>query len=422
MFLGRAAFCLSVAGLRVLLSGLLLTIATIPGRGQNISFDILHGEGRIEVPFQLSQNFILVDVVVDGTLPLKFIFDTGAENTILFDKELGDVLNFEYNLRIPVFGADLSAPLFALVTRSVMMEVGTIPPNPVDMLVLEETYFDISEITGIPVHGLIGGNFFRNSVVQIDYRRHKIIIYSDNYFKAPGRQYQEQQIAIEANKPYIHTTATLMDGTQLELKLLLDTGAGIPLMLHNNTHPNLSLPETTIVGQLGIGLGGFVMGYIGRIASLNLVDTELENIITSFQDLEAGFDLDSVRNRNGLVGNQMLARFDVIIDYVNSTLFLKPTSRIKDKFEMDRSGLIIFAHGSDLREYVVQGIIDGSPADEAGLQIGDILIRIQGFPATFFTLNQITRKLQKREGKRIRLVVRRGEEQLKFAFELRDLI
>ena len=393
------------------------------GHAQNISFDILEGRDKVEIPFEFRHNFIVLDVKLSGMLPLKFIFDTGAENTILFNKGLADVLDYKYDLRIPIWGADRVAALYALVARSIGVEVEGLPPHKLDILVLEEMTFDLSEITGVQIHGLLGGNFFRNAIVRIDYKKQVLTFYNPESFIPPShKSYQTVPVQIKSNKPYLRTNAELLDGTTLDLRLLIDTGAGLPLMLHSNTDPAIQLPEKTILGQLGMGLGGYVLGYIGRISSLQLAETEMRSIITSFQDLSVVLAQDSITNRNGLLGNQLLARFEVILDYVNGTMYLKPMKNAEKRFKMDRSGLIIFAQGPELDQFVVQGMIEGSPAAEAGLEVGDVIIRLQGLTGKSYSLDRLTKVLQKRAGKKIKIVVRRDDEKLRFKFRLRDLI
>jgi C-terminal processing protease CtpA/Prc len=72
--------------------------------------------------------------------------------------------------------------------------------------------------------------------------------------------------------------------------------------------------------------------------------------------------------------------------------------------------------------FTVFNIVDGSPAAEAGLQIGDQIRRINGWPTTFFSLGDMIRKLRARKGKKIKLMVDRDGELLKFEFRLRNLI
>jgi hypothetical protein len=204
--------------------------------------------------------------------------------------------------------------------------------------------------------------------------------------------------------------------------LLLDTGAGVPLLLHNNSHPSLALPREYIRGKLGMGLGGVLEGYIGRIAKLRMGSLEFPLVLTSFQDIEEEWLKDQNRFRNGIVGNQLLSRFHVILDYVHGQMYLKAYRTKQPPFEMDRSGLTVLAYGENLNEFVIRDVLENSPAAGAGLIDGDIIVRLQGFPTRYFTLTGINEMMQRKVGKKINLVVLRNGHLLRKSFVLRDLI
>jgi len=387
-----------------------------------MTFDILNGKDRATIPFSYRHNFIIVEVQLFGVLPLSFIFDTGAENTMLLTREFADFVDIEYDLRIPILGSDMSQKVYALVARSVEIELTGLAPQKSDILVLEENEINLAEITGVPVHGILGGNFFKNTVVEIDYKRQRLILHNSENFKEPGNAFIRVPIEVSHNKPYTRVKTKLMNGETVELKLLIDTGAGLPILLHNNSHESLILPDDYIRGRLGVGLGGFIEGYVGRVESVEIGEIKFDQVLTSFHDLGATILESSEVFRNGIVGNRLLYRMEVIIDYVREMMYLKPGRGYARKFKMDRSGLIVIATGINLDEYVIKDILDDSPAAEVGIQPGDKLIRLQGLRAKAFTLDQINNILQKKEGKRIRVVVRRGDQQLKFKFRLRQLI
>jgi predicted aspartyl protease len=403
---------------------LILLVLPDPSRAQMKFYnqlDLLEGKKKVTIPFKYIHNFIILDVRLYGILPLKFIFDTGAEHIILFKREYTDILNVEYDKRIPVMGSDLSREIYALITRNAQVEVGGLVAKPYDLLILEEDYFNLDEMIGTPIAGLLGGGFFKNLVVNIDYKKSQMTLYDPTYFKIPDG-YLSLPIRIKTNKPYILAEASLQDGTVVQVDLLVDTGAGVPLLLHNNSHPSLHLPEQYIRGKLGMGLGGYLEGYIGRIQKLSFGELTFPGVLTSFQDIEETWLMDKDRYRNGILGNQILNRFNVFFDYINGQMFLKPYHSRQKPFAMDRSGLIIFAYGIDFTQYVVKDVLDNSPALRADIRNGDIILKIQGLPTRYFTLDGINALLQKKEGKRIRLLLKRDNEVIRKEFHLKDLI
>lgn len=383
--------------------------------------DLLQGKKKVTIPFRFVHNFIIIDAHIFGMLPVQLIFDTGAEHLILFKREYTDVLQIPYDKRIPIMGSDLSREIFALIVRNGLVEIDGLPARPTDLLVLEEDYFNLDEMIGSPIAGLIGGGFFKNLIFHVDYKRTELTLINPATFQPP-QEYISLPITVKTNKPYINAEASLLNGTTVQVDLLLDTGAGVPLLLHNNSHPSLKLPEQFIRGKLGMGLGGFLEGYIGRIRQLNLGNIEFPMVLTSFQDIEESWLEDKDRYRNGIVGNQLLSRFNVIFDYIRGQLYLKPY-RIRQKpFTMDRSGLTIMAYGFELNEYVVKDVLEKSPADKAGIREGDIILKIQGFSSRFYSLDGLSQVLQRKPGREVRLVLLRDKEVIRKSFLLRDLI
>ncbi len=389
----------------IVLSQLLIVAMLLPcvqGYAQAQYFnpiELLNGKKKAVIPFKFIHNFIVIEAKIYGIIPLQFIFDTGAEHLILFKREYTDLLQVPYGKRIPVLGSDMSREIFALIARNGVIEVNGLAPMPHDMLVLEEDYFNLDEMIGAPIAGLIGGGVFSNLVIQIDYKKKHITLHDPSSFDAPDN-FISLPVRIKANKPYINAEASLMDGTLVQVDLLVDTGAGVPLLLHNNSHPSLHLPEQYIKGKLGVGLGGYLEGYVGRIQKLSLGNFDFPGVVTSFQDVDDSWLQQKEKFRNGILGNELLSRFEIYFNYAAGQILLKPNQEKQKPFIMDRSGMILFAYGSQFNQFVVRDILENSPAQQADIRVDDILTRIRGMSAKYFTLDGINQVLQRKAGKK----------------------
>ena len=294
-----------------------------------------------------------------------------------------------------------------------------------DLLVLKEDYFRFEEFAGLQVQGILGANFFKHFVVHIDYRRRILTFQYPEKKLSKGQLKGFQQIPIEVkkNKIYIHSHVQINPDTLLQLSLLMDSGAAITSLLHTHSHPDLELPRETIEGNLAMGLGGFLKGYMGKMYRLELGTFHFDNIITSFQELSAYQDsTNTIPTRNGIIGNILLSRFNVIIDYPREKLYLRPIRKYNKGFKYDKSGLGIIASGSRLDDFKITYVLANSPAEEAGLKPGDIITKLNVYNRSFLKLPDINRILQSREGRKIRLVVRRNGMKKRFVFRLRNLI
>ncbi len=406
---------------------LLLTLAIAMGMslsadGQVIGIDLLDEDREVEVPFELEQGFIIVKVWLNGIIPLRMIFDTGAENTILFDKEIAQILGIEFERKIPIMGSDLDSVLIANIARNVSTNMEGCQAVTRDIIVLDDNNLLIEEKLGTQINGIVGGSYFANLVVNINYRKRKITFTHPAEFNGPPKYYQSYPIDVISGKPYLSGDVGISSNKLSKLNLLLDTGAALPFLIHTNTDTSLALPERVMVGSVGFGLSGAIFGFRGKCKRLELGEIYFNEIVTSFQDLN--FEEGTIPTniiRNGIIGNSLLSRFSVIINYTTSTLHLKPYRKKYNKdFSFDKSGITLFAVGPDLNQYYVVAVIDGSPASEAGVMPGDLIIKMGRKKAKKLSLNRITDKLSRKEGKSIKLTVLRENEEIKIAFKLKE--
>lgn len=385
-------------------------------------FDLLGEEDHVEIPFEYESNFIIVKIRLNGTLPLNFIFDTGAEHTLLFKKTFTDLLGVPYDKKIKIYGSDLYQDVYAHIVRNIPFEVQPLQPVNMDFLVMEKDYIHLDNVTGVNIDGILGAQFFRHNVVKIDYRKRVLTLFKQDKPPRLSKKFIEFPIALQRNKPYIQANSRLNPIDSAELTLLLDTGAGIGLMLHGNTHDQIRIPENYVKTNLGTGIGGDISGYVARVDQLSFCNFSLTNVITGFQDIAIEEARQKLVNRNGIIGNQILSRFTLVIDYPRSTIYLKPERKFKDKFQFDKSGLVITASGPYLTDFQIVDILENSPAAEAGLQRGDVIVRFKGLGASFYSLKRITSALQKKPGKHVKITVLRNGDRLKKEIVLRDLL
>jgi len=378
--------------------------------------------GRVEIPFRYQNNFILVDVLFDNVFPLTFIFDTGSENTILLQKTYANWLNIKYVRDYKVFGADLQRELLVHLATGVDLTLSSTSANNSPILILEEDYFQFEKYTGLKIHGILGMDLFRLSFIQINYKRQKIILHSPDEFREPSGKFVAFPAEIYRNKFYLSTRGSVQNNKEVDLNLLIDTGANISLLLHNKSDSTITLPSKLIPGKLGDGLGGFIEGYMGRTQALSIGDFSFSNIVTNFQELPLNLDKTTINNRNGILGNELLSRFNIIFVPFRNTIYLKPEKNYNRGFKFDRSGIVLIASGLNLRRFTVIDVIPNSPAANAGLKKGDLIVRVNGISTRLLEIETITRRFQKRVGKKFKLVVFRNGYKKRFNFRLKELI
>ncbi|MEZ5058640.1 MAG: aspartyl protease family protein [Saprospiraceae bacterium] len=392
------------------------------GQVQPYSIDDLP-KNKVEIPFEYNNHFIIVNVRFNNYLNTKFIFDTGAEHTIIIKKDILNLLAFDYIRSIGIVGADLSQELKAHLITGLSYETGNLRAYNQPLLVLDEDYFRFEEFTGVQIHGILGANLFRRFIVKIDYKKKVITLTKPEAFIKPGKGATEIPIIVHKNKPYLEADVKMHpDSAKTRLKFLLDSGASLSMMLHTNTNEKIQMPSNVVKGNIGKGLGGYLEGFLGRTNEVSFGKFKLKEIITNFQELSGAIDTSYLGGRNGIIGNQILERFTVTLDYNHSKAYFEPTYLYDKPFEYDKSGLMLAAGGSNLNQFTVVDVLANTPAAEAGIQKGDVLKSINFWPVWLYSLENLSSRLSGREGKKISLKVNREGENLKFQFRLRKIL
>src|SRR5690554_3910640 len=151
--------------------------AQVPG------FFIKDDSKRVLVPFTQVNNLIIIPVSINGGPPLNFLFDTGVKSNILFSKTIGDELGLGYSRKLNLVGADGQTVLTASVSINNTVNVGEIEGSMQAILVLEEDFFELEKVIGIPVYGVIGYEFFKFNPIKIDYDYKKLTFYRPSALK-----------------------------------------------------------------------------------------------------------------------------------------------------------------------------------------------------------------------------------------------
>ncbi len=394
----------------------------VPSTAQS-GFYLYTGQKQAEIPFEYTNNFIILTLNFNGSLPLRFIYDTGAEHSILSKREITDILRVPYEREFRVMGSDLKTELVAYLVRNIRLDIPdrAIAPRQ-DVLVLQEDYFRFEEYAGVLVHGILSAHAFARFVVKINYQTHILTLYDRESFKMREPGFVEVPVEIFRNKMYLNTVIQVRSDSMAPVKLLLDTGAGLPLLLFADTHPLIHPPANAIPSNIGMGLGGFLQGFTGRISSFDLGSFSQKNVVTYFQSLDSVQRLEYLNKRNGLIGNAILERFQVILDYQGGKIWLKPGKNYFQPFVYDRSGLNVIASGLQFNTLTVQSVLPKSPAAEADLREGDVILRVGLMSSNLMSLSDLQRMLQRKPGKKVKMVVQRDGKRLKKTFFLRELI
>ena len=376
---------------------------------------------KIEIPFELHNNLVIIPVTVNRFLTLKFILDTGVETAILTEKLYADILEVNYLREITIAGPGIIDSVQAYVANEATFSLpGGIVGDNMNMLVLKEDYLQLSENIGEDVHGIIGYDIFSRFIVEINYDESFITLYDPKKYRR-NKKSVVVPIEVKGSKPFVD--ATIKQGEEkTELSVMVDTGASHAALLDYQYINGIEMPEKIIKTKLGRGIAGEIPGYVGRMDSVFIEDFGFQAMLVS-APFEGAYNKVIKRGaRVGTFGGDLLTRFNVTFDYFNEKVYLKKGREYYDDFEFDMSGLTINSVGENLDTLMVISVDQNTPAALADIREGDIIHSINGRNLRSHRLSDIFALLRSRDGKKIVVQIVRDGEKIRKKFYLRRAI
>lgn len=273
-----------------------------------------------------------------------------------------------------------------------------LPGVTVDSLNFHVNDYDIlTSVYGEKIDGIIGYSFFSRYIVQINYDSVNVSIYSLGSFRYPRGSYVMRPLI--PNLPIIN--AGVVDARKTDSRFYFDTGAGLCALLSTDftTDSTVLDPRKKQYLTRAQGLGGKATMRLTTIRELKLGPYRFHRVPTYIFD--DTYNVTSYPNLCGLIGNDILRRFNVILNYDRRCICLTPNSHYHDQFDYSYSGLTLYWEDGIVR---VGDIIPGSPAEKAGLQLDDILIAVSN---NFSNNIQAYKNLLQNPGEKVQLIIRR---------------
>lgn len=383
-----------------------------PGAGVR-DFRFTGGRTSQRLSFDNTGKAIYLRGRINNSAPAWFLLDTGASLSVI-ERRLARALGLKSEGKIGAGATGGNTELS--FTKGVSF---TFP----GVKLLNQTVASMPfgpEITQIKKNfgGILGYDFISRFVVEINYLDKTITLYDPQHYSYKGSGHRVH-ISLEGT-PFVEAEVKVKGQEPVKGQFEIDTGHDGAVTLYRpfvEAHKGLKPVGKVVEGSMQ-GLGNETKNLTAHIEGFSFGGLSFQNVITNYPQAEEGAGGSS--DVAGLIGNEILRRFNVRLDYSRQEMILEPNAHFSDAFEENLSGIELEIKGARRNVFAVADVTEQSEAEKAGVRAGDVLVAIDSKPASTFSIGQIDQLLQQ-QGREYLLTFRRGKELFKARIKTKTL-
>lgn len=296
---------------------------------------------------------------------LQFIFDTGSSG-ISLDSATAHYLGLR-----PTFDGLLIRGIAGIrevpQLRNQSLTIGSLRTDSLTFYIND--YSVLTSIYGVRIDGVIGYALLSRYIVNIDYEKQYI-----EWFAPGPYPYPRKGTLLRPSINKLPAHPFLIQELQAKsYPLLIDIGAGLNMLFSERFAKEAGVldPNRKSWVTSGEGIGGQIELRLTLLKSLRIGPYRFKKIpITIFDD---SYNVTNYPHWAGLIGNDLLRRFNTVLNYPAAEIHLKPNRFFYDEFDYAYIGMEL---------YLIDGLIkvgfvaSNSPAQDAGLDVGDEIVAV----------------------------------------------
>jgi Aspartyl protease/PDZ domain len=394
--------------IKILLFNILL-LAGLPGQAQE---EFIEPVSRLLTRFRVTQltgGVIILNARLDDFPDtLNFILDTGSSGISLDSSTVA-----YFNLRPEASDRTIRGIAGIKKVGFLYNRRLQFPGLTVDSLNFHvNDYSVLTSVYGEQIDGIIGYSLLSRYIIKINYDSLYMDICSRGSLRYPRGGY--------LLKPIISTLpvqfARIKDEKAYNLRFLHDIGAGVCLMLSKDFVEDSTLlqKKRKLWPKDGEGIGGKISMNLTIVKELKIGPYRFRNVPTYI--FEDTYNVTSYPYLGGLIGNDILRRFNVIFNYQKRDIHLVPNSHFRDPFDYSYSGIELYFIDGRIE---IGSVAAGSPAEQAGIKQGDVVIAINNdFSQNF---NKYKMAILTSNAK-VKIVIRREGELVQVEMKMKSIL
>jgi hypothetical protein len=388
----------------------------MPPAGETSRVTWLKTPGVAKLPFEYRSRHVWVRASVNGGPLADFIYDTGASVTVI-DSAYAAKIGLKTTGQMQAQGAGSAGGATFATLEKLRVEgpdgdgvelrdvkAGVLSVNPV-----------LAPFFWRECAGIVGFDTIVQFVNEIDFDGRELRLYDPKTFHYSGKG-AEIPMTLAGHAPVVNVK---IDG-QYEGAARVDVGSSSTLDLHTPFVAQHGLiakhPEALTV--TGGGFGGTFESRFARMKSLEIGPYKVERPLIGLSTIQTGAL--ASEDYAGNIGNRLLDRFKVTLDYERRKIWLEPGAKYGLPEGFSRFGAQLAKFNGRIQ---AAQVLPKSPAAEAGIREGDAVVSIDGLPIASLDPDQLEARFEQgKPGSKIELVVMRDGKPKKLKVALREIL
>lgn len=286
-----------------------------------------------QIPFEFKGTHLFIKVQTKQSDSLRFVFDTGCTGAMI-DSAVAEKAGVgkENRQTVSVAGSGGSQNYTMALNQSLKLK--NVEIKNIDLVMANLT--SLSAVIGSRLDGIVGYEILNKYVTQMDFDHKKLLLYNDlKSVDTAGYTGIPFEFSKNIMIPRFPISVTLANGETFTGKVMFDTGNAFSLIVStpfSKYHDfNSKLGETRVTG--GRGMSAVTQDQLANIKSMSF---------NGFNFGPMGIRLTVNENAKpgdgylGILGIQVISRFNVILDYANKKIYLKPNQAFNDAFSLEK--------------------------------------------------------------------------------------
>jgi hypothetical protein len=363
------------------------------------------------IPFELYGDHIIIEVSIDDSEPLEFVFDTGSGLTVL-DLDVAEKLQ----LNKKQISMNQTKSTWHLIKHNSLAINHFEMEKNIKVYTTDLNHLEIS--LGHDIDGILGYDLLYHHSVHINYDDRTMNIYDHGNVPKTG---DAIPFNLNISIPVVKGTVVLNNNEPHEGTFYVMTGAGTTLDF-NSPYAE----KYDVINKTGKHYNYYVKGiseeeylhYEGHVLSFKFGNQLIEDLPIGISASDVGIQGD--KKVSGIIGSKILRMYNITVDVPDGMMYLNRNSRWGEKFHVNCSGIDI-QKDHDKNKVLIHRVFENSPASKAGIKVDDELLKVNGKTMAEMNMAEVKKTLRQ-DGETAELLILQDGQEKTFTLKLRSLI